>query len=66
MHVTLLICLPRIILGLHFPTDIVAGALIGLSTFYWLHNHVNVARLMGGVRYWRNGAQEPYMQASSS
>jgi undecaprenyl-diphosphatase len=52
MHVTLLICLPRLILGLHFPTDVVAGALIGLSTVYWLHNHVEVARLMGGVRSW--------------
>ena len=51
-HVTLLICLPRIILGFHFPTDVITGALIGISAGYWLNEHVNIAYLMKGVRYW--------------
>ena len=31
-YVTLVICLPRVYLGIHFPTDILAGAIIGVST----------------------------------
>jgi undecaprenyl-diphosphatase len=52
VHVTVLICLPRIILGFHFPTDVIAGALIGVSVVYWVNTHINTAHLMSGVRYW--------------
>ena len=30
-HVVLFICLPRLYLGLHYPTDLVVGALIGIA-----------------------------------
>jgi undecaprenyl-diphosphatase len=31
LHTVLIICLPRIYLGFHYPTDIIAGAVIGIS-----------------------------------
>lgn len=37
IYTTLFICLPRIYLGLHFPTDIVAGAIIGII-IGWIGN----------------------------
>jgi undecaprenyl-diphosphatase len=36
-YVTLVICLPRVYLGIHFPTDILAGAIIGVSTAWLAH-----------------------------
>jgi undecaprenyl-diphosphatase len=36
-YVTLFICIPRIYLGIHFPTDILGGAIIGLSTTWLAH-----------------------------
>lgn len=34
IYTTIFICLPRIYLGLHYPTDIVAGAIIGTTIGY--------------------------------
>ena len=32
LYTTLIICFPRIYLGLHYPTDILAGAILGILT----------------------------------
>jgi undecaprenyl-diphosphatase len=32
LHAAVIVCLPRIYFGLHHPTDVIAGALIGVST----------------------------------
>jgi undecaprenyl-diphosphatase len=34
-YTTVLIAFPRIYLGLHYPTDIIAGATIGMTIAYW-------------------------------
>ncbi len=36
-YVTLLICLPRLYLGVHYPTDIIVGALIGIGMAWFAH-----------------------------
>jgi undecaprenyl-diphosphatase len=34
LHVSIVMCLPRIYLGFHYPTDILAGAAIGIAAAY--------------------------------
>jgi undecaprenyl-diphosphatase len=36
-HAILVICLPRIYLGLHYPTDILVGALLGIGVSLWVN-----------------------------
>ena len=36
-HAVLIISLPRIYLGLHYPTDILAGALLGIGVSLWVN-----------------------------
>ena len=31
LHASIIICLPRVVLGLHYPSDIIGGAIIGIS-----------------------------------
>ena len=40
LYTTLLIALPRIYLGLHYPTDIIAGALLGIVVAYMGHRYL--------------------------
>jgi undecaprenyl-diphosphatase len=43
LHAALVVCLPRIYLGLHYPSDILAGALIGAALAALLVNRLGDA-----------------------
>jgi undecaprenyl-diphosphatase len=44
-YVIVLVLLPRIYLGLHYPTDIIAGAVIGVLITLILHNNKTINKL---------------------
>lgn len=45
VYTTCLICLPRVYLGVHYPTDILVGALIGILTA-WVFQRPGVRNLL--------------------
>ena len=43
IHALVVICIPRIYLGLHYPSDIIAGALIGIGIAYLVNKNSKIA-----------------------
>jgi undecaprenyl-diphosphatase len=51
-YTMLFICFPKVYLGLHYPTDIIGGAIIGMS-IAWLGNlSIIRGRISQPVLYW--------------
>ncbi|MGA8833941.1 MAG: phosphatase PAP2 family protein [Desulfomonilaceae bacterium] len=51
-YTVLFICFPRIYLGLHFPTDIIAGAIIGISFGYLGNLNIVGERISQPILSW--------------
>lgn len=52
MYTTLFIALPRVYLGLHFPTDILADALIGITVALACNSNLFTSRLATPILSW--------------
>ncbi|PYM91909.1 MAG: hypothetical protein DME04_17500 [Candidatus Rokuibacteriota bacterium] len=52
LHALLVICVPRIYIGLHYPTDILAGALIGIVTVLLVNQILSRNSLVSRVLEW--------------
>lgn len=46
LHATLIICFPRAYLGLHYPTDLFVGALVGIFCSYFSMRVINTNKLV--------------------
>ena len=46
LHAIVIVSLPRLYLGIHYPTDIVAGGILGAS-FVWLAGRLPIAERIG-------------------
>lgn len=51
-HTTVIVCLPRLYLGLHFTTDLIAGALVGIASSYLLCARECASSLTHAVLAW--------------
>ena len=43
IHALVVICIPRLYVGLHYPSDIIAGALIGIGIAYFVNKNSKIA-----------------------
>ncbi|SJM93387.1 Phosphoesterase PA-phosphatase related protein [Crenothrix polyspora] len=51
-YTTVFIALPRIYLGLHYPTDIIVGAIIGINTALIMNTYCNNTKYLHAIEQW--------------
>jgi undecaprenyl-diphosphatase len=49
LHATLVICLPRAYLSLHYPTDLIVGAIVGMAAAWTTLRMANTHALVAGI-----------------
>lgn len=59
LYTAIFICLPRVYLGLHYPTDVLAGAAIGIAITYIATRDGVRTRLAGPILQWMNSYPGP-------
>jgi undecaprenyl-diphosphatase len=52
IHVVLFICFPRVFLGLHYPSDIIAGAFLGIFFGIVFNQQMLVGYFSKAINYW--------------
>ncbi|SIT47085.1 Phosphoesterase PA-phosphatase related protein [Paraburkholderia ribeironis] len=57
LYAGVFICLPRVYLGLHYPTDVLGGAVIGVAITCIATRDFVRTRLAGPILRWMNGNQ---------
>ncbi|OAJ55123.1 phosphoesterase [Paraburkholderia ginsengiterrae] len=59
LYTAIFICLPRVYLGLHYPTDVLAGAAIGVAITWIATRDFFRTRFAGPILRWMNGYPGP-------
>ena len=56
VHTTIVIALPRVYLGLHYPTDLIAGAAIGAAVAWLFVRRLSETELARRITEWSYSA----------